>query len=187
MSAVLARIWHGRSLGYEPHDTGLRRAACSLAPWLAGVVVLLASRSADLRLGRSAQSQRVSCTNPCTPWHGVRSSPRSGTLRATPGSLGRQGSARRAEPKRALAPPEVPGVGLCLPGRGHDLPLPISDGGPGCGQRPAKADGLQRVVEYSHTHWSWKGSGGRTDVLLCSSRAGRGKVLRELQRNPCSA
>jgi len=32
---------------------------------------------------------------------------------------------------------------------------------------------LQRVVEYSHTHWSRKC--GRNDVLLCSSRVGRVK------------
>jgi hypothetical protein len=52
-------------------------------------------------------------------WYGVRSSPRSGTLRATPGSPGRQGSARgpiEASPCR----PGGSGVGLCLPGRGDD-------------------------------------------------------------------
>jgi hypothetical protein len=32
---------------------------------------------------------------------------------------------------------------------------------------------LQRVVEYLRTHWSRKGSGGRTDVLLYSSRVGK--------------
>ena len=41
------------------------------------------------------------------------------------------------------------------------------------GGRPA--NGLQRDVEYSHTHWSRKGSGGRNDVLLCSPRVGRVK------------
>lgn len=64
---VLARIWHGRSLGYEPRDAGLRRLARSPARCLAWAVALLASQGADLCLGRFARSRRVSCTKPCTP------------------------------------------------------------------------------------------------------------------------
>jgi hypothetical protein len=96
-----------------------------------------------LHLRRSARSRHVSCTNPCTARHGLRSSPRSGTLRATPGSPGRQESAHgpiEVSPCR----PEGSGVGLCLPGRGDDpFASLISEGGPGCGAAPReKADGF---------------------------------------------
>ena len=65
------RLWVSQtasvlSLGYEPHDAGLRRLACSLTCHLAGAVVLLASLGVELRLWRSAPSRRVSCTNACT-------------------------------------------------------------------------------------------------------------------------
>ena len=61
-------------------------------------------------------------------WHGARSSPRSGTPRATPGSQGRQGSARRVGRSEPLPGLGGSGVGLYLPGRG-DNPgvIPISE------------------------------------------------------------
>jgi hypothetical protein len=139
---VLARIWHGRSLGYEPNDASPQRLACSLPCCLAAVVLLGSARAAFVSgvlpdPGASRAQVRAH------GWHGVRSSPRSGTPWATPGSPGRQGSARgpiEASPCR----PAGSGVGLCLPGRGDDpFASPISEGGPGCGAAPReKADGF---------------------------------------------
>jgi hypothetical protein len=73
---------------------------------------------------------------------GVRSSPRSGTLRASPGSPGTARVCPQGRSKRALAVPGGSGVGLCLPGRGDDPLLHLRGRAGVRGRAPRYADGF---------------------------------------------
>jgi hypothetical protein len=71
-------------------------------------------------------------------WHGVRSSPRSGTLWATPGSSRAARVCPQGRSKRALAALGVPGLGSVCPSEEMTRSDPLSSDGRagGVGQRP---------------------------------------------------
>src|SRR5262249_6273485 len=119
------------SLGYEPHDAGLRRLACSPTWHLALAVVLLASLGAGLRLRRSTRSRRASCANACTPSAGRQVI---SLVRHLVGYPGIFGTARVCRPGSSDA-------GLCLHRRGDDpFASSISDGRPRCGSHLGTRD-----------------------------------------------